>query len=223
MMLQRDGAQLFERALGEGPLRELEEALSALPPDRPGVRIRDLFMLSPMLAADGPIGRVAAQYLGVGCRPVRTILFDKSEATNWALGWHQDRTIAVAEKVDVPGYGPWSVKAGIPHDEPPNEIQQSMVTLRVHLDDVDANNAPLLIAPGSHQLGRISEPQIDATVERYGTMACLAKRGDIWAYSTLILHASDVAHRPRRRRVLQVDYSETELSEPLRFTSATDA
>ena len=31
-----------------------------------------------------------------------------------------------------------------------------MVTLRVHLDPVPATNAPLLIAPGSHKLGRIA-------------------------------------------------------------------
>jgi len=222
MELERDGAQLFHGALGEGPLRELEEALSALPSDRPGVRIGDLFTLAPMLAADGSIGRVAAQYLGENCRPVRTILFDKSGATNWALGWHQDRAIAVAEKIGIPGYGPWSVKAGIPHVEPPIEILENMVTLRVHLDDVDANNAPLLIAPGSHRLGRIPEPQIDKIVATCSMYACLAKRGDIWAYSTLILHASEAARQPGRRRVLQADYSATTLPDSLQFATTTE-
>jgi hypothetical protein len=30
-----------------------------------------------------------------------------------------------------------------------------MVTLRIHLDDTPAANAPLLIAPGSHALGKV--------------------------------------------------------------------
>ena len=82
-----------------------------------------------------------------------------------------------------------------------------MLTLRVHLDDVPATNAPLLIAPGSHRLGVIAEPDIDATVAKLGEVACLARAGDIWAYSTPVLHASRAASHPLRRRVLQVDFS----------------
>jgi len=86
-----------------------------------------------------------------------------------------------------------------------------MLTLRVHLDPVDADNAPLLIAPGSHCHGRIAEPAIAAHVERHGSYACLADRGDIWLYATPILHASDAARTPRHRCVLQLDYSADDL------------
>ena len=82
-----------------------------------------------------------------------------------------------------------------------------MVTLRVHLDDVPATNAPLLIAPGSHRYGRIQEQAVAAVVARCGIATCLAKAGDIWAYATPILHASSVATTPAHRRVLQVDFS----------------
>lgn len=217
MDLQEGGAQLFRGTLGEAALAALEKAIAGLPQDRPGVRLHDFAERSPALAADGSIGRFAAQFLGTSAKPVRVILFDKSEPMNWALGWHQDRTIAVARKIETPGFGPWSIKAGVQHVEPPIEVLQSMITLRVHLDPVDEDNAPLLIAPGSHQLGRIPESQIDATVEHYGRYACLADLGDIWAYSTLILHASEVARRPRRRRVLQVDYCALDLPNGLRF------
>jgi len=217
MELDCDGAQPFKGALDGDAMAVVDAALSALPVDRPGVRFSDAPSLEPLLAADGQVGRIAASCLGPASRPVRAILFDKSEATNWALGWHQDRTIAVAEKVDVPGFGPWTRKAGIAHVEPPVAILEAMVTLRVHLDPVDADNAPLLIATGSHRFGRISEGEIDPLVERCGTSACLAERGDIWAYATLILHASEAARRPRRRRVLQVDYSAAELPGGMQF------
>jgi ectoine hydroxylase-related dioxygenase (phytanoyl-CoA dioxygenase family) len=82
-----------------------------------------------------------------------------------------------------------------------------MVTLRVHLDDVPATNGPLLIAPGSHSLGRISVGEIDQIVRRCGTRACLAEAGDAWLYATPILHASDAPSNPASRRVLQVDYA----------------
>lgn len=85
------------------------------------------------------------------------------------------------ERRDVEGYRSWSVKAGIQHVKPPFEMIEQMATLRVHLDDVPADNAPLLIAPGSHRAGRIAEAEIAAAVERRGTAMGLAQRGDVWA------------------------------------------
>ena len=70
-----------------------------------------------------------------------------------------------------------------------------------------ADVAPLLTAPGAHAMGRIAEPDVAAVVDHCSTVTCPARAGDIWAYATPILHASDAAHRPRRRRVLQVDFS----------------
>lgn len=97
------------------------------------------------------------------------------------------------------------------HVEPPFELLSDMVTLRVHIDSVPASNAPLLIAPGSHKLGRIAEDDIREIVRRCGTVACLADAGDIWLYATPILHASEAAALPAHRRVLQVDFSVGEL------------
>lgn len=116
-------------------------------------------------------------------------------------------------RTDLPGYGPWSVKAGLQHVEPPFAVIEGMRTIRIHLDAVDAANAPLLIAPGSHRLGRI--PEAEATVARLGAAMCLADRGDIWLYATPILHASAAASKPKGRRVLQVDYAAKALPAPL--------
>jgi len=202
-----DGAAYFPEALSGADIAALLHILADLPPDRAGSRLHGIPALSPFLASDGPIGRVASECLGRPGMAVRAILFDKSAATNWALGWHQDRTICVRQRIAVPGFGPWTVKAGLLHVAPPFDLLERMVTLRIHLDPVDADNAPLLIAPGSHAMGRVAEADIAAAVDRCGTATCLAHAGDIWAYATPILHASEAAHRPRRRRVLQVDFS----------------
>jgi hypothetical protein len=103
------------------------------------------------------------------------------------------------------------------HVEPPPAVQAAMVTLRVHLDAVDQANAPLLVAPGSHRLGRIAQADIAGVVQCCGAVSCIATRGDVWAYSTPILHASEASTRPRRRRVLQVDYASEELPGKLRW------
>lgn len=207
LTLAADGAQHIPAALDQPALAIIEAALADLPPDHPGLRLASLPALADILAPTGAIGRHAAAYQGDAARPVRAILFDKSAATNWSLGWHQDRTIAVRARIDTPGVGPWTVKSGIQHVAPPQAMLDRMLTLRVHLDAVDADNAPLMIAPGSHRHGRVPESEVTTLVARCGTYACLAERGDIWLYATPILHASDAASHPRHRRVLQLDYS----------------
>ena len=172
--------------------------------------------LAPLLGVEA-IGAAAKEALGPAAQPVRAILFDKSDATNWALGWHQDRTIVVRARAEAPGFGPWTVKQGMQHVAPPFDLLSRMVTLRVHLDPVPADNAPLLIAPGSHRLGRVAEADIEAAVAHCGVAACLAAPGDIWIYATPILHASDRARVPARRRVLQIDYSADTLPDGLEW------
>lgn len=207
LTIAKDGARLFSAALSFSELRDLEGALAGQPPDHAGVRLHGIPRLRPFLVLSGPVGRIAASALGPECIPVRAILFDKSAETNWFLGWHQDRTIAVQQRIDVSGFGPWSIKSGMVHVEPPFDLLAGMVTLRVHLDPVPETNAPLLIAPGSHSRGRIPAPDIPAVVQECGVLPCLAEVGDVWLYATPILHASDAAVEPLHRRVLQVDYA----------------
>ncbi|MEO6216234.1 MAG: phytanoyl-CoA dioxygenase family protein [Sphingomonas sp.] len=216
LTFERDGAARFPLAAVE-ILPGIEAIASGLEPDRTGIRLYGIDGLSALLAPGTAIGSVAAGAIGPAARPVRAILFDKTATANWSLGWHQDRTIVVAERCEVEGYDPWTIKAGLLHVAPPFELLARMVTLRVHLDSVSADNAPLLIAPGSHRAGRVAEHDIDAVVAACGVVTCLAERGDIWLYATPILHASEAATRPQRRRVLQVDYAAEDLPDGLEW------
>lgn len=159
LSLGTDGAALFA-----GPahacLPDLLAAIAALPSDRAGIRLHGVAPLRHLLATDGPIGALARSLIGSAARPVRLLLFDKTATTNWSLGWHQDRTICVAERREVDGFGPWSTKQGLCHVAPPFAILAGMATLRIHLDAVPETNAPLLIAPGSHRFGFVAEPEI---------------------------------------------------------------
>jgi len=210
------GAERLRGAVGDD-LTALWASLTHLPADHAGIRIRGIAELTPFIGSDGPIGAIAARTLGAASRPVRAILFDKTADANWSLAWHQDRTICVKHRMDVDGFGPWTVKRGMQHVAPPFELLSRMVTLRVHLDDVPATNAPLLIAPGSHKHGRVPVGLIDDVVRDCGTFTCLADAGDVWAYATPILHASDAAAVPARRRVLQLDYAASELPSGLEW------
>lgn len=205
--LSADGAERFKNALTADDLGFLEKLSASQLGGGPGIRLFRNDTLSRLLARLGTFDSLAKRHIGAQAQPVRAVLFDKSAESNWAVGWHQDRTITVRAKCDVPGFGPWSKKAGQHHVEPPFEIISGMLTLRAHLDDCGLDNAPLKVAPGSHLLGRIPSREIETTVSRLGEAVCEADAGDVWLYATPILHASDAADRPTHRRVLQVDYS----------------
>ena len=175
----------------------------------PGRRITNLGDRRQLFGSGSRISSAVARVIGPTARPVRAIAFDKHKATNWALGWHQDRTICVQDRVETPGFGPWTIKQGIHHVQPPPALLRRMVTVRIHIDAVANNNAPLKIALGSHLIGRVDEADVQSHVERCSV--CLAGAGDVWIYATLILHASDRSTAKGRRRVLQLDYAADEL------------
>ena len=215
LRLDRDGAQLWPGALDARTVEALRAIAPAPDDGRPGSRLTGNKGLAEYLSPQSPIGCIAAAALGPLAKPVRAVMFDKTPATNWAVAWHQDRTIAVRERLDVPGFGPWSRKAGAVHVAPPVSVLEGMITLRAHLDDCGDDNAPLHVALGSHRLGLVPSDQAGAQARARESAACLASVGDVWAYRTLILHASDKAARPKRRRVLQVDFAAFELPEGL--------
>lgn len=211
-----DGAERYRGAVTR-ELIGLVEALEPLSKGHAGIRISGMERLRPFLAPHGSIGSIAASALGPASRPVRAILFDKTAETNWSLAWHQDRTICVQKRIEVDGFSPWTIKGGMQHVAPPFDLLTRMVTLRVHIDDVPATNAPLLIAPGSHTDGLVRVDEIKEVVRRRGTRCCLAEAGDVWLYATSILHASDTAAVPEHRRVLQLDFAGEDLPSGLKW------
>jgi hypothetical protein len=198
MQLEPDGAEHCPAAFTPDEIAALAAFLEH---HSASTRLGRVPGLAPLLA---PALAIAHRLLGPGTRPVRAIFFDKNAERNWSLGWHQDRTIAVRARREVPGFTAWTVKSGIDHVVPPFDYLERMLTLRIHLDETGHDNAPLLVAPGSHRLGRIAEADIAAAVARLGTKPCIAAAGDLWAYGAPILHASERARRPSRRRVVQL-------------------
>lgn len=208
----------FEQPLGAAALAEIEPLFTRLGAAKAGHRLPPADLSG--LSAVGIIATTLAPRLGKSVRPVRALLFDKRPDRNWVLGWHQDRTIEVSTRIDTPGFGPWTIKAGRHHVAPPIDLLEAMVTVRIHLDHVTADNAPLLVAPSSHRLGLVPERDIGSVVARMGTEMCPATRGDVWFYSTPILHASDAALNPRHRRVLQIDFAGGALPNGLEWAAA---
>lgn len=171
-------------------------------------------------ATTGVAFELASELLDSAPRPVRGILFDKTPEANWYVTWHQDLSIPVSAKVEAPGYGPWSVKDGVLHVQPPANILEQMVSLRIHLDDCSEDNGAIKFIPGSHLSGVLDSNEIGKWREAQEEVFCTARRGDVIAMRPLILHASSTARSPQQRRVLHLEYSAAALPNGLDWAMA---
>ena len=169
------------------------------------------------LARSELIRAYAEAALGKHCFAVRGILFDKTPGANWKVSWHQDLTIAVRKRHNVDGFGPWSVKEGVPHVQPRTEVLQKMVAIRVHLDDCGPENGPVRVIPRSHMFGRLSSGEIDAWKDNHRPIDCSVPRGGILAFFPLLLHSSSPASRPEHRRVIHLEFAASMLPDELEW------
>ena len=201
--LTGDLAQLADGKRERGGLRNVLNTVS-------GVR---------ELARSAAVRSVAETVLGPHCFAVRAIFFDKTPSANWKVVWHQDLTIAVRERVVVSGFGPWSEKEGVVHVQPPTELLEQMLAVRVHLDDCGLNNGPVRVLPGSHRVGRLSADAIDEWRKHQPPIDCVAERGAILAFRPLIVHASSPAIAASHRRVIHFEFAAEELPAPLDWHS----
>lgn len=167
------------------------------------------------LASAPRILRHIQPILGHRPLPVRAIYFDKSPDRNWLVTWHQDVSVAVCGRIELPGYGPWSEKDGIPHVQPPVQVLEQMVTLRIHLDPADGRNGALRVIPGSHVLGRLCADRIHHLRTTVPEHLCVASVGDALLMRPLLLHSSSRSTERRRRRILHIEYAGCSLPPPL--------
>ena len=200
-----DGACETESALRrEGTLYGMRDALKALPDVSRLARSENLIdLIRPIL--------------GLRAFAVRGLIFDKTPEANWGVPWHQDLTIAVKQRVETPGFGPWTLKLGIHHVRPPIEVLENMVTLRIHLDDCHDDQGPLEVIAGSHKEGRIDPDGTRRWLEQEEPSACLTDRGGVVMIRPLLLHSSSAAKTPRRRRVVHLEYAANPLPGSLQW------
>lgn len=159
-------------------------------------------------------------HLSIEPQPVRVIYFDKSAESNWGVHWHQDLTIALRARAEAEGFGPWSIKEGIPHVQPPAELLAQMLTLRLHLDDADESNGALRVLPDSHREGRLTAERIQELRTGQPEFLCAAAVGDVLLMRPLLLHASHRATNPKHRRVLHIEYAGFTLPDGLHWHEA---
>jgi len=218
----RDGFVIIEHLFSTDDLQKFRAALAELPQDRANVRnvLAVCPRLGDLLRSDG-VFALAEEILGTEPVLTRAILFDKRPGANWAVGWHQDVTIAVACKLDVPGFSAWSVKEGVAHVQPPTHILERLLTIRFHLDDCLDDNGPLQVLPGSHGHGRLSDEEIIKWSQRE-SVTCTMAGGSALVMRPLLLHRSSAAQIPSHRRVLHLEFAGEKLPGGLEWNVSLD-
>jgi len=168
------------------------------------------------LATSRPVRKIMETVMGPECFAVRAIFFNKTRSANWKVVWHQDLTIAVRERIHVDGFGPWTTKNGVVHVQPPAEIMNDMLAIRLHLDESALDNGPLRVISGSHTKGRLSHEQIASYVKQ-DSLTCPVARGGALVMRPLLLHASSACDIPKSRRIIHIEFAAAELPSPLKW------
>ncbi len=198
-------------------LQRLMESIAVSEQGRGGVRnLLDVPEVRE-LAASKAIMRLVQPILGEAAFPVRGILFDKKDGANWKVPWHQDVTIAVSDRIDTDGYGPWSRKQNVLHVQPPVNVLGKMLSVRLHLDDCPKTNGTLRVIPKSHASGKLSQQQIETMVTQREAATCEVMQGGALLMRPLLIHASSSAESPNHRRVIHFDYANVVLDGNLQW------
>lgn len=225
--LQQNGFQIVEAVLPPEQICALialvEEATRQAKHTRgeQAYSLREVFDCLPQmreLVTCRAFAKLLEPVLGKDYFAVRGLLFDKIPNANWKVPWHQDLTIAVRQRIEAPGFGPWSVKNDLPHVQPPTEVLEKMLTLRLHLDDCHADNGALRVLPGTHLGGKLSATQIQTERQSGEEVVCTVPAGGVLLMRPMLLHASSPASVPSHRRVLHFDFAAQELPHGLEWS-----
>lgn len=216
----RKGFAVIENFVSNEVVEQLLYALANdLPSDRAGTR--QLHRMVPAIAEFLQSEQLKewVDELIPGGFPVRTILFDKTPERNWHVAWHQDLSICVKDRHDVPGFSAWSMKEGVHHVQPPMALLERMLTVRLQLDHCGEHNGPLRVIPGSHGEGRLSPDRIAEWRDNGPIKTCVVSRGGAVIMKPLLLHSSSPAINPSHRRVLHIEFASDPLPRPLEWVS----
>lgn len=221
---ENNGFLLLKKIVSDEQIEKLKNSIDALNslPSAPGVRhLLRRSLVVRRLANSPELLSIAGNHLGLNAKPVKAIFFDKTPASNWYVTWHQDLTIAVKQKIDVAGYGPWSTKDLVAHVQPPASVLEQMLAIRIHLDACTEENGAINFIPGSHKSGKLNNEDIGKWKERKNFICCSAEKGDVIVMRPLILHSSSKASKPGHRRVLHIEYAAVDLAAGLEWNEAS--
>ncbi|MCU1303317.1 MAG: hypothetical protein JWQ87_3601 [Candidatus Sulfotelmatobacter sp.] len=207
--IEKDGFAIIPVFLALEEVDHLLEGTSGCSARRSRAGVRHALSMSSVatLAQQPNVLGLARAVLGATAFPFRATLFDKSAVSNWLVVWHQDIALPLRQRHEVPGWGPWSVKDGVPYAHAPAAVLSQVLALRVHLDDSTADNGPLRVLPATHTMGVLGDDRIHELAAQMMPVVCLVPAGGILAMRPLLIHSSSKSQTKTDRRVLHIEYA----------------
>lgn len=221
--IEQNGFAILPALFSPEFVDRLLQDISCVSPPRSRAGVRHALRLDPVanLAGNPLLADIACEVLGNKAFPFRATLFEKSPTSNWLVVWHQDTALPLRERIEVSGWGPWSVKKEIAYAHAPAGVLSQVLALRIHLDDSSVNNGPLRVLPRSHMLGVLSDESIHDLAVRITAVDCVAAKGGVVAMRPLVVHASSKSRHETPRRVLHIEYAAADsIANPLRLAIA---
>lgn len=146
----------------------------------------------------------------------KAIFFDKPAESNWYVTWHQDTTINVKKKIEVPGFSGWTKKEDVFGVKPPEDILKNTITIRIHLDDTNEENGALKVLPGSHKK-LMNNEEIKLITENSVPISIDVRARGIQIMKPLLLHASSKTTNKKNRRVIHLEFNSLKLTNGLEW------
>lgn len=221
--VEEDGFAVLPSVFSHSFVDQILDGIAQLSPQRSRAGMRHALALGPVaqVARHPLLVEIARGVLGADALPYRATLFEKSTEANWLVVWHQDTALPLRSRLEVQGWGPWSVKERVTYAHAPAWVLSRVLALRVHLDDSTADNGPLRVLPRTHTLGVLSDDSIHDLSTRIQPFDCLVPRGGVMAMRPLVVHASSKSRVRMPRRVLHIEYAASEsIAEPLQLARA---
>ncbi len=223
--IETEGFAVIDSVFSDGEVEQLLSVISMVDTSKATFRkttglfaIRQFFKEVPdsaKIVFNKRLNSIISTLFGDDYFVVKSIYFDKPGESNWFVAYHQDLTISVDKKINIEGFGPWTIKQDQFAVQPPLTILQDNFTIRIHLDDTDENNGALKVIPASHLKGVYRPETIDWTVEK--EMTCKVKKGGIMFMKPLLLHASGRTTNYHKRRVIHIEFSRSTLPNGLQW------
>jgi len=215
-----DGFALVPGLLGDAECAELCRTVSLSESNAAGARALLSTQWCERLARGLRERPELSEFLPPGYVAVQCTYFEKSPSRNWLVAVHQDLSIPVAERLENQALQGWSEKEGATFVQPPVQVLEQLVAIRLHLDECGIQDGPLRVIPGSHRNGRIDADRVATARRSEPEVLCIAPRGGALVMRPLLLHASSKSTGAGMRRVLHFVFGPPSLPLGLRWRHA---
>jgi predicted DNA-binding transcriptional regulator YafY len=146
------------------------------------------------------------KYIDSNAFLIKAVFFDHAPTEEAYQNWHQIAHFSIAS----------SEKLETSFQVIPDEIAKNIFCIRIHLDDLQTTSGQQLVLPGSHNK-RFSTEEINLLSNNSQSHAPDLYSGSALIMNALLLTSFSIPPRPKKRRVLHLEFTSSELPKGLEW------